>query len=803
MAQLNALILEDVENDALLMVRELKRHGFDVSWKRVQDGETFRASLDEQIWDVVLADYNLPDYSATEALVVFKECGIDIPFIVISGTVGEDIAVKTIKLGSHDYIMKDALLRLGPAVEREIDNAKVRRGHRESQREVEKNERQLRTLFEHSPDAMGIVDMQTGCFVDVNQRATQLIGLDRDAMLQIGPIDVSPNHQPDGRNSRQALSEWQEQALQGRDPMFEWTHINNDGEFIPCEVRMTILPDPDRTLMLGSVRDISARKEAEESLRQSESRFQQIAENVNVVFFIMAVDWSELVYCSPAFDSIWGISRDTIYQNPMSLIETIHSDDRDMLRDRIQRRARGEIRGHTDVDFRIIRSDGQIRWIRTRVSPVHDADGGVYRVAGTATDVTEMKTTEQALRLKQFSVDEAAEAMFTVAPNGQILDANRTACERLEYTRDELLMMRIAQIDPHYPDELWPAHWEELRREKKMTIETQHQSKSGKIFDVVVSIAYFEFQGHEYCCSSIRDITKQKQSQNLLRIQHEVLTQITTATPLAETLNTLCQLIEQMVAGSVASVMVLDEAEGCLNVVAAPSLSQECIAALDGIVPGDEAGSCGSAAFLKRPVIVQDTLASPHWAHMHDFVQRFGVYACWSIPIFDERGGVLGTFAISHRRPADATSFHNHVLQTASHLAGIAIQRHRYEEQLRFTQLSVDLSRTAIFWVRPDAQFVYVNDAACESLGYTREELLTKSVPQISPDVTPNDWPKMVEQLEGEGFFFRSKLAIGARMAPCFRLKLYQRRLKSTVKISTSRLFTISRNGGWLKPSCG
>ena len=110
-------------------------------------------------------------------------------------------------------------------------------------------------------------------------------------------------------------------------------------------------------------------------------------------------------------------------------------------------------------------------------------------------------------QLTQFAVSVAAEAMFTVAPDGRILDANATACERLEYTRQELQQLRISDIDPHYPLSMWGDHFEELRQERKATFETQHCSKTGRIFDVEVSVAYFEFNGEEYCCSSIRDIS--------------------------------------------------------------------------------------------------------------------------------------------------------------------------------------------------------------------------------------------------------------------------------------------------------
>src|SRR3989338_7186376 len=117
---LRALIVEDVEPDALLVVRELTRGGFDVTFERVDTPEAMSAALAKQPWDIVISDYSMPRFSAPLALSVVKERQLDLPFIVISGTVGEEIAVEAIRSGAHDFMVKGKLARLIPAVEREV-----------------------------------------------------------------------------------------------------------------------------------------------------------------------------------------------------------------------------------------------------------------------------------------------------------------------------------------------------------------------------------------------------------------------------------------------------------------------------------------------------------------------------------------------------------------------------------------------------------------------------------------------------------------------------------------------------------
>jgi signal transduction histidine kinase/DNA-binding response OmpR family regulator len=128
---IRVLIVEDAEADARLIVRELRQGGYAPTWLRVETADTMRAALREQAWDIVLSDYKMPHFSGPAALTVLHESGRDLPFIVVSGTIGEENAVAMMKAGAHDYILKENLTRLAPAIAREIREAKVRRARRQ------------------------------------------------------------------------------------------------------------------------------------------------------------------------------------------------------------------------------------------------------------------------------------------------------------------------------------------------------------------------------------------------------------------------------------------------------------------------------------------------------------------------------------------------------------------------------------------------------------------------------------------------------------------------------------------------
>lgn len=134
---LRILLIEDSEDDAHLLLRELQRGGYQVESERVETAESMRAALARQQWDLIICDFSLPTFSAPHALELLKDTGIDLPFIIVSGTIGEESAVNALKAGAHDFIIKGNFARLIPAIERELKEAAIRRERKERERELE------------------------------------------------------------------------------------------------------------------------------------------------------------------------------------------------------------------------------------------------------------------------------------------------------------------------------------------------------------------------------------------------------------------------------------------------------------------------------------------------------------------------------------------------------------------------------------------------------------------------------------------------------------------------------------------
>ncbi len=154
---LRVLIVEDSEDDTEMLVDELDHGGYEAIYERVDTKAAMKSALNNQQWDIVIADYSMPSFSAPAALDVLKETALDLPFIIVSGSIGEDSAVAAMKAGAHDYLMKNKLARLVPAVERELREATERRKRREAEQTLRQNEEIFRSLIENALDIITVL----------------------------------------------------------------------------------------------------------------------------------------------------------------------------------------------------------------------------------------------------------------------------------------------------------------------------------------------------------------------------------------------------------------------------------------------------------------------------------------------------------------------------------------------------------------------------------------------------------------------------------------------------------------------
>jgi PAS domain S-box-containing protein len=190
---------------------------------------------------------------------------------------------------------------------------------------------------------------------------------------------------------------------------------------------------------LAIQQDVTEQRAAAEALRAREEIFRQVTENIREVFFLVAADYSHTLYVSPAYDEVWGRSRDEMYRNPRAFIEAVVPEDRDELYGSVAGLQAGD--AGPDVEYRIRRPDGEVRWILGRASPVLDEDGRVYRIAGVAHDITERKRTKQALEEAAARVgalmDHANDGIAVLEPDGTVREINQRMLSIVGRRRDD------------------------------------------------------------------------------------------------------------------------------------------------------------------------------------------------------------------------------------------------------------------------------------------------------------------------------------------------------------------------------
>ncbi len=247
----------------MLLVRELRRGGYNPLFARVDTAEDMQAALASKEWDIVLADYVMPRFNVPAALSLIKEAALDVPVIVVSGAIADDLAINAMRYGAQDYLMKGNLKRLVPAIEREVQDAHVRR---ERKRAQELSAR-LGRILNRSPNEIYVIDAESLRFIQVNHTACRDLGYTESELLQMTPLDIQPpaNVEPFTAHLERLRAATQDQVI------FETVLCRKDGSSYPVEVRLNFSPEEMPPVFVAIVLDISHRKQAEEAHQDSES----------------------------------------------------------------------------------------------------------------------------------------------------------------------------------------------------------------------------------------------------------------------------------------------------------------------------------------------------------------------------------------------------------------------------------------------------------------------------------------------------------------------------------------------------
>ena len=355
---LKVLIVENSPDDALLMIRELKRGDYEADVTRVETAAQFRQALEDGTWDVILSDYALPGFDAPAALKIKQEYELDIPFIIVSGTIGEDLAVAAMKAGAQDYFSKDKITRLVPAIERELRDAKDRRQRLQA-------EERFAMAFRASPVAMTITAEDTR-FMDVNDSAVRLMGYERSEL--IGQLASELNIWIDWEDPRRIV-QMLEEGIEVHD--VETRIRRKDGALRDIIFSLETFSIGDEGFILSMTRDITEHKRVQADLLLRNRALE--ATPVGAIITDPHQPDDPIIYANPAFETITGYAASEILGKNCRFLQANDQNQPELDTLRAALRENREC----VVTLRNYRKDGTLFWNNLRIAPIFDRVGPV------------------------------------------------------------------------------------------------------------------------------------------------------------------------------------------------------------------------------------------------------------------------------------------------------------------------------------------------------------------------------------------------------------------------------------------
>src|SRR6478736_2415840 len=443
--RIRVLLVEDSLDDAALVTRALERGGYRGDVSRVDERGGMGAALAEGAWDLVIADHSLPRFSSTAAIATLRAVDEDIGCIIVSGSLGEEAAVQAMRAGADDYVLKDKLGGLGPAVERTFRTAKARRDRRRA-------EGRYRALVESAPDGVVTAD-RDGIITSLNPAFETLSGV--PVAEAVGRHFSEFVHPEDAASMAAGMTG----ALSSETPLRTQIRVlNRGGLYFHAELTVSRLIEEGRVVGLFSIlRDVSERRTMERELRRSEGNLRTLVNSAPDGIFTLTLR-GELSGINPALQQLLGEDHIRLGRH---FRDFIHPDDLTRASDSFARRLRGEI--IPPYELRLLRGDGQVIFVEITSAALTEG-GKVTGTLGIVRDISVRREEEEVRARLQDAIQAAANdwtATFDAVPmmvllldgDFRIQRLNRAARASMEAPWKELLHRALTEV----PGVLWAA----------------------------------------------------------------------------------------------------------------------------------------------------------------------------------------------------------------------------------------------------------------------------------------------------------------------------------------------------------
>ena len=393
--KINILLVEDSAADGELVEHELRRAGFPFALQLVQNEAEFVRFLKETPPDIVLSDYALPSFTGMEALTLLKQLQPEIPFIALSGKVGEEVAVELMKRGATDYISKQRLATLGPAIQRAINEVRHRKEKQSAETSFRNSESRFRAVFEGAGTGIAVEDLN-GRIIETNRALQQMLGYTAEELQTITRRDFT--HSRDNKEDTEHFK----RLLSGSSDYYqvEKRFVRKDGRIIWGRLTVSMVRDSagQPQFPLAMIEDITERQRAEEAHQQHAA----IVESSNDAIVSKTFD-GVIFSWNRAAEMVYGYTAREANGHSASII--IPQDKEEEFAQIAERIKRGERIDNFETTRR--RKDGSLFHVSVTTSPIKDAAGKIIGISSISRDITSRKHAEEALRQSEASLARA------------------------------------------------------------------------------------------------------------------------------------------------------------------------------------------------------------------------------------------------------------------------------------------------------------------------------------------------------------------------------------------------------------
>lgn len=545
------------------------------------------------------------------------------------------------------------------------------------QSEVEKALRQWEDIFTQAHWGVAVHKGTSNHFEMVNPAFYNMYGYNTQELKNITAVELYADE------SLAILPLKQKEAFEKSFVSFEAIHVRKNGSRFPVNIDLTVIKNEHDEILyhIANVRDITEQKEIANALKTSEEAFRAMVENSPDV--IMRYDKEcHRTYINPLGLELMGKPKEELLgKTPREFSPLPNVEEFEEAFYRVVDEAK-----EVKIEGVFYTPWGEKRWGEQRIVPELNSQGEVISVLVIGRDMTELRKANERLLLKKFALDNVQDGVFLIDENSEFHYINKSACHTLGYTKDELLNMGVVDIDPNVPIEIWKEHWEDIKKKKTTMIVSEHTRKDKTTFPIEVGSNYFEYEGVGYSLAISRDVTERKKAENEIKEREEKFSKLFMSSPAAVSVTSIDRGVYLEVNDSFLYFTKYTREE----IVGKSSADLQLFANIDE-----------RAEFFRR--VLED--------------------------------GIVRGFEFQYRAKDGTTGY------GVAHATLLTIQgercvlAHSYDinaaKQLELVNTAINSTSEAVYITDETFSIIYVNDGACNMLGYTKDELKSMKVYEV------------------------------------------------------------------------